>query len=88
MHEQATTACPMLGIIQALETSVGRIEIGEGKRAVVIDTAPLCWQCPVGLDVEALSRQADLGEELAEFRNRDDEELDEVAATSAEGPTA
>jgi hypothetical protein len=72
----------MLGIIQALETRAGHIEVGEGKRAVVIDTAPLSWQCPVGLDVEALSRQADLGEELAEFRTRDEEDLDEQDAAS------
>ena len=55
---------------------------------IVIATAPLSWQCPVGLDVEALSRQADLGQELAEFRTRDDEELDEQGAASlaAEAP--
>ena len=80
----------ILGIIQALETRAGHIEVGEGKRAVVIDTTPLSWQCPVGLDVEALSRQADLGQELAEFRTRDDEDLDEQGAASlaAEAPAA
>jgi hypothetical protein len=79
----------MLGIIQALETRVGHIEIGEGKRAVTVDTAPLCWQCPIGLDVEALSRQADLGEELAEYRTRDDEEPNEEdsASIATEIPT-
>jgi hypothetical protein len=74
----------LLGIIQALETRSGHIEVGEGKRAVVVDTAPLCWQCPVGLDVEALSRQADLGEELAGYRTRDDEDLDETNTSSPE----
>ena len=80
----------MLGIIQALETREGHIEVGESKRAVVVDTAPLCWQCPVGLDVEALSRQADLGEELAEFRTRGDEDPDEADASSpaTEAPAA
>jgi hypothetical protein len=80
----------MLGIIQALETRAGHIEVGEGKRAVVVDTAPLCWQCPVGLDVDALSRQADLGEELAEYRTRDDEALGEedAASPTAEAPAA
>ncbi len=73
----------MLGIIQALETRTGHIEVGDGKRAVVVDTAPLCWQCPVGLDVEALSRQADLGEEMAAFRTRDDED-DDVASSATE----
>ena len=77
----------LLGIIQALETRAGFIEVGEGKRAVVVDTGPLCWQCPVGLDVDALSRQADLGEELAEYRTRDDD-YEEDAASSAMGAPA
>lgn len=76
----------MLGIIQALETRVGHIEVGEGKRAVVVDTAPLCWQCPIGLDVEALSGQVDLGEELAAFRTRDDEDENDAAARITEAP--
>lgn len=78
----------MLGIIQALETRAGHIEIGEGKRAVVVDTAPMSWQCPVGLDVEALSRQADLGEELAAFRTREDEDDDDAAAPLTETQAA
>lgn len=69
-------------------TREGHIEVGEGKRAVVLDTAPLCWQCPVGLDVEALSGHADLGEELAEFRTRDDDDSEEVDSSAAtEAPT-
>jgi hypothetical protein len=78
----------LLGIIQALETRAGHIEVGEGKRAVVVDTAPLCWQCPVGLDVEALSGQADLGEELAECRTRDDEDDEDAASPSTEASAA
>lgn len=78
----------MLGIIQALETRAGHIEVGEGKRAVVVDTAPMCWQCPVGLDVEALSGQADLGEELAAFRTRDEEDENDVAAPVTEAQSA
>jgi hypothetical protein len=80
----------MLGVIQALETRQGYIEVGEGKRAVLLDTSPLCWQCPVGLDVEALSRQADLGAELAEYRTRDDDEEEEpdTSAPATEAPTA
>lgn len=78
----------MLGVIQALETREGRIEVGEGKRQVVVDTAPLSWQCPVGLDVAALSGQADLGEELAAYRTREDEETDdaEMKTVATEGP--
>lgn len=80
----------MLGVIQALETRPGHIEVGEGKRTVAINTAPLSWQCPIGLDVEALSRQADLGQELAEFRNRDDDDQDEqnAASPATEAPAA
>lgn len=80
----------LLGIIQALETRSGLIEIGEGRRAVVVDTAPLCWQCPVGLDVEALSRHADLGEELAEYRTRssDDQDEEDFSSPGVEAPAA
>lgn len=78
----------LLGIIQALETRAGHIEVGEGRRAVVVDTAPLCWQCPVGLDVEALSGQADLGEELAAFRTRDDEDDGDAAVSATESQLA
>jgi hypothetical protein len=73
----------MLGVIQALETSEGRIEVGEGKRAVVVETAPMSWQCPVSIDVAALSGQVDLGEELAAYRTRDEEEADDADATPA-----
>ena len=62
-----------LGVMQALETSEGRIEYGEGKRAVVVSTTPMRWDCPVGLDVAALDCDADLGEELAAYRAHDDE---------------
>ena len=78
----------LLGIIQALETREGHIEVGEGNRAVIVDTAPLSWQCPVGLDVEALSGQVDLGEELAEFRTRDDEDSDDATSSTTEVPAA
>lgn len=64
----------LLGVVQALETSEGRIEIGEGTRAVVMHTSPLKWECPVALDVMALSGMPDLGEEIAQYRARDDDE--------------
>ncbi|USE77243.1 restriction endonuclease [Cupriavidus gilardii] len=68
----------LLGVVQALETSQGSIEIGEGKRAVVMYTKPLSWMCPVGLDVRALSDLTDIGEEIAQYRAResDDDEGD------------
>lgn len=72
----------LLGVVQALQTSTGRIEIGEGNRAVVMDAAPLRWECPVGLDVLALSGISDLGEEIANCRTRDDDEAEEDHAPS------
>lgn len=64
----------MLGVVRALETTDDRIEIGEGKRAVVMETKPLSWECPVGLDVLALSGMSDIGEEIAQYRTRDEDE--------------
>jgi hypothetical protein len=52
----------LLGVVQALQTSEGLIEVGEGSRAVVMQTKPLSWECPVGLDVLALSGMSDIGE--------------------------
>lgn len=71
----------LLGVVQALETAEGAIEVGNGSSAVVMQTAPLTWQCPVGLDVAGLSGSYDLGEELAEYRARDDD--DEIATEGA-----
>lgn len=77
----------LLGVVQALQTEPGRVRIGEGNRALVMDTAPLAWECPVGLDVQALSGMADLGEELAGYRTRDDDEDEDAAPPAAEVPT-
>lgn len=82
----------LLGVVQALQTSEGVIEVGEmGGHTVRMQTKPLSWQCPVGLDVVSLSGMADIGEELAESRARadDDDDEDTDAADSApelEGP--
>lgn len=75
----------LLGVVQALQTTEGRIEIGEGARAVVMQTNPLNWECPVGLDVMALSGMPDLGQEIAQYRARDnnEDEDDEASAASA-----
>lgn len=78
----------LLGVVQALQTEPGRIQVGEGNRAVVMDTNPLTWDCPVGLDVQALSGIADLGEEVASYRTRDDEDADEEGETSVEEEAA
>lgn len=73
----------LLGVVQALQTSEGRIEIGQGSRAVVMQTKPLSWECPVGLDVLALSGMSDIGQEIAQFRVRDDEEDEDGETSSA-----
>lgn len=73
----------LLGVVQALQTSEGRIEIGEGARAVVMQTKPLSWECPVGLDVMALSGMADIGQEIAQYRTRDDDEDEDSEVSTA-----
>ena len=72
----------LLGVVQALQTSEGRIEIGEGARAVVMQSKPLSWECPVGLDVLALSGISDIGQEIAQYRARDDDEDEGDEASS------
>ena len=67
----------LLGVVQALQTESGRVQVGEGHRALIMETTLLSWQCPVGLDVQALSGMADLGEELAGYRTRDDDDEDD-----------
>ena len=76
----------LLGVAQALQTAPGRVQVGEGNRALVMATTPLRWQCPVGLDVQALSGMADLGEELAGYRTRDEGDEDDVAPSVEEAP--
>ncbi|WP_156374368.1 hypothetical protein [Pseudorhodoferax sp. Leaf274] len=63
----------LIGVVQALETSVGEIRYGEGTRALVMRSDPLRWDCPIGLDVQALSGMLDIGEELAEYKSREGE---------------
>jgi hypothetical protein len=86
----------LLGVVQALQTSDGCIECGEGKQAVVMQAKPLSWECPVGLDVMALSGLSDIGEEIAEYRSRDrddddddddDDEEDDDVPSALEGVT-
>lgn len=78
----------LLGVVQALETSVGEVRYGEGKRAVVMSSEPLRWECPVSLDVQALSGMVDLGEELAEFKAREDDDSDESSGPQTEKQSA
>jgi len=74
----------LLGVVQALETQPGLIEVGDGKRAVVMRTDPLSWSCPVGLDVLAISGLPDIGEELATSRAHDDDD-DETTEAAQQG---
>jgi hypothetical protein len=73
----------LLGVVQALETAPGRIQVGEGARALVLETKPLSWQCPVGLDVLALSGISDIGEEMAANRAREDDDDDSAEDAAA-----
>ncbi|KAI5912180.1 hypothetical protein [Thauera sp. 2A1] len=77
----------LLGLVQGIETSPGVIQFGEGNAAVVMKSTPLSWNCPVGLDVAAISGVYDMGEELAEYRTRDDDESDDETTASPEGAT-
>lgn len=76
----------LLGVVQALQTSDGQIAIGVGPRAVVMQTDPLNWACPVGLDVAAILDMNDIGQEIAEYRVRDDgkDDDDETFSTLEE----
>lgn len=56
-----------------------------------MQTQPLTWACPVGLDVLALSGTSDIGQEMAQYRERVDDDDDEEggdAPASIEGATA
>jgi hypothetical protein len=64
----------LLGVVQALETTVGSLEIGARPNAVVMETKPLSWECPVGLDVLTLSGLTDIGQEIASYRTLDDDD--------------
>ena len=55
------------------------IDIGAGKRKVSISVAPLHWECPVAIDVEAVDKIGDLHVELANSRYIEPEEADDVA---------
>lgn len=74
----------LIGIVQALETSDGVIQIGEESRAVVMETRPLEWKCPIGLNTEVLAGIADIGAEIAAYRAVEDE-LDAEVSLGSEG---
>ena len=49
------------------------IIIGRGNQAVSVAVAPLSWECPISIDVEALDRVGDFQTELASAREIIDE---------------
>lgn len=51
----------------------GEIVVGKGDSAVVARVRPLTFECPVGIDVEALERVGDYQEEIATVRSREDD---------------
>jgi hypothetical protein len=66
----------LLGVVQGLETHPGKVSVGNGHRAVTMTTAPMRWECPVGLDVSALTDASEIGQEMALYRARQDGEDD------------
>ena len=54
----------------------GRIVIGDDTQAVCVDVAPLSWECPVSIDVEALDRVGGFQHELAAARQIDERDHD------------
>ena len=51
----------------------GHIIIGDGTKAVSVDVAPLSWECPISIDVEALDRVGNFQAEFAATREINDE---------------
>lgn len=61
----------------------GELVLGERNRAVRVSVKPLSWECPVGIDMGAMSGVDDFGEELAEAREIEVDEPVEPALTNA-----
>ena len=70
----------LLGVVQGLETHSGKVTVGDGHRAVTMTTAPMRWECPVGLDVSALTDASEIGQEMALYRAHKDDEDDTADA--------
>jgi hypothetical protein len=62
----------MLGVMQALSSGADEIHVGDGEVEVTIQAKPVQWACPVAIDLEAMSRVSDIGEELAQISAYDD----------------
>lgn len=65
----------LMGLMQALRTAnADGIQIGSGRRGVVLSVKPLEWECPVSIDVEAMDHIGDFQEEMSSLRFIDDED--------------
>lgn len=68
----------MLAMMQALKSGdADVIQVGSGRRAVIVDTRPLEWECPVSIDLDALGRIGDFQEEMAALRFAIDDDVDD-----------
>jgi len=77
----------LLGVVQGLETHPGKVSVGNGHRAVTMTTAPMRWECPVGLDVSASIDALEIGQEMALYRAHQDGE-DDTGDAGMPDPTA
>ncbi len=75
----------LLGVMQALKGASEHIEVGGGRRAVTVSSVPLQWECPIAIDVEAMTRFEGFQKEMAEARDTDEDD-DEDEEVSASGP--
>ena len=59
-----------LGIMQALKHDLNDefIEVGTGKRQVLVNTLPTEWECPIAIDVEAVGRIGNFQQEMARVK--------------------
>lgn len=66
----------ILGVMQALKPDPNDefIEVGTGRRQVLVNTLPLEWECPVAIDVEAVGRIGSFQQEMARVKHADETE--------------
>ena len=69
-----------IGMMQGIANTEKQDEIliGSGRTQVIVSTAPLQWDCPISIDVEAVDRIGDFQEEMADIKTFDIEE-DEIS---------
>jgi hypothetical protein len=68
----------LLGMMQGLRPfGSNAIQIGITRHAVIVSVKPLEWECPVAIDIDAMSRLGDFQEEMSSLRFFDDEDDDE-----------